>query len=227
MIPPSALQDFKIRTLDALPLSHVLPPPPDLLFPARTASPASKRQRLGGDDYTHASYGSRHDEDCHVSTFAINYDDDGDFEDDRDADDEAASPDGTGGGGASSGGAVVRKSRNKPWKLHRRVAGGSMHDANLYRHYRPDFRELAREYPGKSFGVRRRQQELMSFFCSVASMNKHELHRTLFGVMHRTVARQVESIRTPFTIHALLTLGSAERGFRLCGGTDPRSVGFA
>lgn len=37
----------------------------------------------------------------------------------------------------------------KPWKIHRHTAG-SMHDANLYRHYRPDFRELAKEYPGAS-----------------------------------------------------------------------------
>lgn len=43
-----------------------------------------------------------------------------------------------------------RKGRNKPWKAHGCKAGGSMHAANLYRHYRPDFRELAREYPGTS-----------------------------------------------------------------------------
>lgn len=35
----------------------------------------------------------------------------------------------------------------KPWKVHRHTAG-SMHSTNLYRHYRPDFRELAKEYPG-------------------------------------------------------------------------------
>eukprot|EP00752_Nemacystus_decipiens_P014801 g13176.t2 len=111
--------------------------------------PATKKQRLGGDDHTHTSYGSRRDEDGHESTFAINYDDD-DFDDDPDAVDDAASPSGGGsgaGGGATGGGAVIRKGKNKPWKVHRRVGGGSMHDANLYRRYRPDFRELAREYP--------------------------------------------------------------------------------
>eukprot|EP00903_Cladosiphon_okamuranus_P020233 g18570.t1 len=116
------------------------------------ASPVIKKQRLCGDDYTHTSYGSRHEEDGHVSTFAINYDYD-DSEDDRDVADETASPGGIGrggdgsGGGTSSGGDVIGKSKNKPWKLHRRAGGRSMHDANLYRHYRPDFRELAREYP--------------------------------------------------------------------------------
>ncbi|CAM9655593.1 unnamed protein product [Laminaria digitata] len=58
-----------------------------------------------------------------------------------------------GGSGSGGGGRKNKKGRNKPWKMHgRRLGGdggggGAMHDANVYRHYRPDFRELAREYP--------------------------------------------------------------------------------
>ncbi|CAM9387291.1 unnamed protein product, partial [Scytosiphon promiscuus] len=139
------------------------------------ASPVGKKQRLvdssgnssiPGDDTGfrhHTSYGTgHHEDDGGGSTFAINYED-GDFEDDDndgngdgdigDAEvgfDGAVRPDGVGesGAGDAVGG---RKSRNRPWKVHGRRAGGSMHDANLYRHYRPDFRELAREYP-ETFG---------------------------------------------------------------------------
>ena len=156
-----------------------------MFFPASTASPASKKQRLGGDDYTHTSYGSRHDEDGHVSTFAINYDD-ADFEDDPRAVDDTASPSGIGGssgGGASSGGAVIRKSKNKPWKVHRRVGGGSMHDANLYRHYRPDFRELAREYPGKETAVQKRGSFFFSFFVDSGSpLNERQAPSSWGGI---------------------------------------------
>ena len=150
-------------------------PFPSCSLNACTDSPVSKKQRFGGDDYTHTSYGSRHDqEDGHGSTFAINYDDDSDSDDDRDAADEPASPGeigGAGGGdGARSGAGGVRKSKNKPWKVHRRVGGGSMHNANLYRHYRPDFRELAREYPGQKQSVRPRQtiaSVIFDFRCSM------------------------------------------------------------
>ncbi|CAN0142790.1 unnamed protein product, partial [Hapterophycus canaliculatus] len=132
-------------------------------------SPVGKKQRLvgnssiGGDTgfSHHASYGSRYHQDG-GSTFAINYED-GDFGD-GDGDDEddgvggfggdgaavgydpAARPDGAGENGP--GGEVPRKkNRNRPWKVHGHGAPGSMHNANLYRHYRPDFRELAKEYP--------------------------------------------------------------------------------
>lgn len=40
----------------------------------------------------------------------------------------------------------AKAARKKPWKIHR--PRGNMHDANIYRYYRPDFRELARTYPG-------------------------------------------------------------------------------
>lgn len=126
------------------------------LFPTRTAPPVSKKQRLGGNDYMHTSFGGRQDEAGHANTFATSYDN-GDLEDDGDAADETSSPGGGSGDGARGEGAVTRKSKNKPWKIHRREGGGSMHDANLYRHYRPDFRELAREYPGKTFTAKRRQ----------------------------------------------------------------------
>ncbi|CAM9946766.1 unnamed protein product [Pylaiella littoralis] len=132
------------------------------------ASPASKRQRLfsgsngsgigDGDGCSHTSYGRPH-EDGGGSTFAINNYEDSDFDDDDDDDpagDATASPAGVAGGGGGGGGGLARKNKKKPWKLHGRSGGGrgrgrSMHDANLYRHYRPDFRELAREYP-ETFG---------------------------------------------------------------------------
>lgn len=132
----------------------------------QAASPASKRQRLfrgsngsgigDGDGCSHTSYGRPH-EDGGGSTFAINNYEDSDFDDDDDDDpagDATASPAGVAGGGGGGGGGLARKNKKKPWKLHGRSGGGrgrgrSMHDANLYRHYRPDFRELAREYPGE------------------------------------------------------------------------------
>ena len=49
-------------------------------------------------------------------------------------------------------GDVKTKKKSKPWKVHARPGGGSMHDANIYRHYRPDFRELASAYPGEYGG---------------------------------------------------------------------------
>ncbi len=105
---------------------------------------------MGEDDFAHARYGNGHHGDGGGSTFAINYDD-ADSDDGVGADDaEAESPGGIGGGGGAGGGDKVRKKKSKPWKVYRRAGGGSMHEANLYRRYRPDFRELAREYPGES-----------------------------------------------------------------------------
>ncbi|CAM9398477.1 unnamed protein product [Ectocarpus fasciculatus] len=110
-------------------------------------SPLSKKQRLSsgiGDDALEGftSYGNG---DGGGSTFAINDDDDA-LDEGGVADHDAASTGGVGSGGGG-GGTAVRKNKKKPWKVHASAGGGKMHDANLYRHYRPDFRELAREYP--------------------------------------------------------------------------------
>lgn len=50
------------------------------------------------------------------------------------------------------------RARKKPWKIHR--PRGNMHDANLYRYYRPDFRELAKEYPGQDERLFSRHHDL-------------------------------------------------------------------
>ncbi|CAM9798620.1 unnamed protein product [Ectocarpus sp. 13 AM-2016] len=112
-------------------------------------SPLSKKPRLSsgtGDDafegltrYGNGNGGG--------STFAINDDDDDALDEGGAAADDAASPEGVDSGGGDGGGTAVCKNKKKPWKVHASASGGKMHDANLYRHYRPDFRELAREYP--------------------------------------------------------------------------------
>ncbi|CAM9122059.1 unnamed protein product [Ectocarpus sp. 12 AP-2014] len=117
-------------------------------------SPLSKKPRLSsgtGDDAFEGltSYGNGNGG---GSTFAINDDDDDDALDEGGAAAaDAASPDGVGSVGGDGGGAAVCKNKKKPWKVHTSAGGGKMHDANLYRHYRPDFRELAREFP-ETFG---------------------------------------------------------------------------
>ncbi|CAN0230877.1 unnamed protein product, partial [Ectocarpus sp. 6 AP-2014] len=113
-------------------------------------SPLSKKRRLSsgiGDDAFEGltSYGNG---DGGGSTFAINDDDDDALDEGgAAAAADAASPDGVGSGGGDGRGTAVCKNKKKPWKVHASAGGGKMHDANLYRHYRPDFRELAREYP--------------------------------------------------------------------------------
>lgn len=131
----------------------------------RTASPASKRVRRfnnGNDDvYGSERYGDD-DEDIGGSniddgiehngeSFGVDYMDDApDASDDDNTADGGGGEGGGGGGGTGGGGRKSKKNRNRPWKVHGRRpgGGGAMHDANVYRHYRPDFRELAREYPG-------------------------------------------------------------------------------
>lgn len=121
------------------------PPPPASKMPplpcptSKEASPLTKKVRLNGGVYGDClSY----DDDGH--SFDVDgHGDAGDVDihggEDGDADDgNAAAAVGSGGG--------VRK-RKKPWRVHG-PPDGSMHNANLYKHYRPDFRELAMEYPG-------------------------------------------------------------------------------
>lgn len=107
-------------------------------------SPLTKRARINKDEYGYGESDYAYDD-----SFATGDGPSGCLDAEMtplsgDGDGETPTP-------AAVSGRGGRKRGSKPWKAHDRPAG-SMHDGNLYRHYRPDFRELAREYPGELVG---------------------------------------------------------------------------
>lgn len=86
-----------------------------------------------GDEHSFDVYG-----DGDAGDVDVHDGEDGDVDGGNAATAAAAAAVGPGGG--------ARK-RKKPWRVHGRP-DGSMHNTNVYKRYRPDFRELLREYPG-------------------------------------------------------------------------------
>lgn len=166
-----------------LPCQHCLPPTPPPSpeslpsLPARTrwtltgAPPAFKKAKLDNSNNLDNGRGYGNGEAENDSTDGdepsshLGFDQDNHLDHDHDHDvekhDSAENPISDGvsiisnNNGKNSD--VTAKKRSKPWKLYAKPggAGKGMHDANLYRRYRPDFRELATEYPGEQRSLER------------------------------------------------------------------------